>query len=113
MHKCANEKCSYYKRNFNNLSKDFPPEEKHKYKPHYIYRKFTVDFFSMDLNQFPKWATNFKYRKQNIQSITDHVNLGLSLHKTAQALKDIHNVEISHTMVDNYARTVTAIKKPL
>ena len=32
-----------------------------------------------------------------------HVNLGLSLRKTAQALRDIHNIRISHTMVANYA----------
>lgn len=116
VHKCVNEKCSYYKQNSNKLPEDLPPEERHKYKLHYIYREFTVDFFSMDLNQLPKWATNFKYRKQNAYimglCLTYHVNLGLSLRKTAEALKEIHNVDISHTMVANYARTTAAVIKP-
>lgn len=116
VHKCVNEKCSYYKQNSNKLPKDLPPEERHKYKLHYIYREFTVDFFSMDLNQLPKWSTNFKYRKQNAYimglCLTYHVNLGLSLRKTAEALKEIHNVDISHTMVANYARTAAAVIKP-
>ncbi|MFP4697735.1 MAG: hypothetical protein ACLFMO_03420 [Eubacteriales bacterium] len=41
-----------------------------------------------------------------------HVNLGLSLRKTAEALRDIHNIKISHTMVANYARTAAVIIKP-
>jgi transposase-like protein len=116
VHKCVNEKCSYYKQNSSNLPQDLPQKERHKYKLHYIYREFTVDFFSMDLNQFPKWATNFKYRKQNAYimglCLTYHVNLGLSLRKTAEALKEIHNVDVSHTMVANYARTAAAVIKP-
>jgi len=116
VHKCVNKNCSYYKQNSSNLPKDLPQEEKHKYKLHYIYREFTVDFFAMDLNQLPNWATNFKYRKQSAYimglCLTYHVNLGLSLRKTAQALKDIHNVDISHTMVANYARTAAVVIKP-
>lgn len=116
VHKCVNEKCSYYKQNSNKLPKDLPQKERHKYKLHYIYREFTVDFFSMDLSQLPKWATNFKYRKQNAYimglCLTYHVNLGISLRKTAEALKEIHNVNISHTMVANYARTAAAVIKP-
>ena len=116
VHKCVNEKCSYYKQNSSSLPQDLPQKERHKYKLHYIYREFTVDFFSMDLNQFPKWATNFKYRKQNAYimglCLTYHVNLGLSLRKTAEALKEIHNVDVSHTMVANYARTAAAVIKP-
>lgn len=116
VHKCVNRSCSYYKHNLKNLPKDLPQEEKHKYKLHYIYREFTVDFFSMDLNQLPNWATNFKYRKQSAYimglCLTYHVNLGLSLRKTAQALKDIHNVNVSHTMVANYAKTAAIVIKP-
>jgi transposase-like protein len=44
--------------------------------------------------------------------LTYHVNLGLSLRKTAQALRDIHGVSISHTMVANYARTAAVLIKP-
>ena len=44
--------------------------------------------------------------------LTYHVNLGLSLRKTAQALRDIHNIRISHTMVANYAKTAALLVKP-
>jgi len=44
--------------------------------------------------------------------LTYHVNLSLSLRKTAQALKDIHNVSISHTMVANYAHAAAVVIKP-
>ncbi len=41
-----------------------------------------------------------------------HVNLKLSLRQTAQAMRDIHNINISHTMVANYAKTAATIVKP-
>jgi hypothetical protein len=44
--------------------------------------------------------------------LTYHVNLSLSLRKTAQALKDIHNISISHTMVANYAHSAAAVIRP-
>ena len=37
--------------------------------------------------------------------LTFHVNLQLSLRKTAQALKDLYGIDISHQQVANYART--------
>ncbi len=116
IHKCVNKNCSYYKRNLTALPKDLTKEEKYKYKLHYIYREFTVDFFSMDLSQLPKWATSFKYRKNNAHimglCLTYHVNLGLSLRKTAEAMEEIHNIPISHTMVANYAKTAAVLIKP-
>lgn len=116
VHKCVNKNCSYYKRNLKALPKELTKEEKYKYKLHYIYREFTVDFFAMDLSQLPKWATNFKYKKNNAHimglCLTYHVNLGLSLRKTAEAMQEIHNISISHTMVAHYARTAAVIIKP-
>lgn len=44
--------------------------------------------------------------------LTYHVNLGLSLRKTSQALKEVHNISISHTMVASYAKTAAVIIKP-
>ena len=40
------------------------------------------------------------------------VNLGLSLRKTAQALKDLYGICISHQQVANYARTTALVIKP-
>lgn len=45
--------------------------------------------------------------------LTYRVNLGLSLSKTSQALKDIHNISISHQSVANYCTTAALCVKPL
>ena len=116
IHKCIYKQCSYYKANLKRLPKDLDPKDKYQYKLHYIYREFTLDFFSMDLNQLPSWATSFKFRKNNAHivglSLTYHINLGLSLRKTAEAMREIHNINISHTMVASYARTAAVLIKP-
>ncbi len=117
VHKCVNAKCSYYLQNLKKVSKeDLKNNNKHKYKLHYIYREFTIDFFSMDLDSLPKNASSLKFTKNNAHimslCLTYHVNLGLSLRKTSQALKDLYNINVSHTMVANYARTAAVVVKP-
>ena len=37
--------------------------------------------------------------------LTLHINLGLSLRKTRQALKDLYNINISHQQIANYCKT--------
>ena len=44
--------------------------------------------------------------------LTYRINLGLSLRKTAQALKDIHGIAISHQQVANYCKTASICVKP-
>lgn len=44
--------------------------------------------------------------------LTYHVNLKLSTRQTAHALKEVHGIKISHTMVANYAMTAATIIKP-
>jgi hypothetical protein len=117
LHKCINSKCSYYLHNKAKVSEnEHGHADKSKYKLHYIYREFTVDFFQMDLDTLPKNASSLRFRKNDayIMSLclTLHVNLGLSLRKTAQALKDLYNISISHQMVANYARTAAVVIKP-
>lgn len=116
IHKCINVNCSYYLHHKNKIPSDVPKKDYYKYKLHYIYREFTVDFFSMDLNTLPKNASTLKFCKNNayIMSLclTFHVNLGLSLRKTSFALKDLYNIDIFHTMVANYARTAAVVIKP-
>ena len=89
---------------------------KNKYKLHYIYREFTVDFFSMDLNSLPKNASSLKFNKHNAHvmslALTLHVNLGLSLRKTSQALKDLYNISLSHQQIANYCKTAAVCIKP-
>ena len=116
IHKCVNSKCSYYQRNLSKLPKDLKPADKHKYKLHYLYREFTIDFFKMDIHELPKSAINFSFKKFNSHimglCLTYHVNLSLSTRKTSLALKEIHGIDISHTMVSNYAMTAAAVIKP-
>ena len=118
VHKCINPKCSYYLHNLKKVDKKDLEEDygKNKYKLHYIYREFTIDFFKMDITTLPKNASSLKFIKNNayIMSLclSYRVNLGLSLRKTAQALKDIHNISISHQMVANYCKTAALCIKP-
>ena len=53
IHKCKNSKCPFYLHNLKKVKKEHISEEKCKYKLHYIYREFTIDFFRMDLNSLP------------------------------------------------------------
>lgn len=75
-----------------------------------------MDFFSMDLNSLPKNASSLKFTKHNqhIMSLclTLHINLGLSLRKTSQALKDLYNISISHQQIANYCKTAAVCIKP-
>ncbi len=116
VHKCVSLSCSFYQTNLKKLPKDLPDEERHKYKLHYIYREFRVNFFSMDMDSLPANASSLKFSKNNAHimglCLTYHVNLSLSLRKTAQALKDVHGISVSHTMIANYAHAAAAVVKP-
>lgn len=118
VHKCVNPKCSYYLHNLKKVDKQHLEEEygKNEYKLHYIYREFTVDFFKMDLNSLPKNASSLKFNKfdSHVMSLclTLRVNLGLSLRKTSQALKDLYNIQISHQQIANYCKTASLCVKP-
>ncbi len=118
IHKCLNPKCPYYLHNLKKVDKADLAEDygKNKYKLHYIYRQFVIDFFSMDLNSLPKNASSLKFSKHNAHvmslCLTLHVNLGLSLRKTSQALKDLYNIRISHQQIANYCKTAAICIKP-
>ena len=117
-HKCVNPKCPYYLHNLAKVDrKDLEDDNgKTKYKLHYIYREFTVDFFAMDLNSLPKNASSLKFSRHNAHvmslCLTLHINLGLSLRKTSQALKDLYNISISHQQIANYCKTAAVCIKP-
>ena len=118
VHKCVNPKCSYYLHNLKKVDKEDLQEEygKNKYKLHYIYREFTVDFFRMDLDSLPDHASSLRFSRYNQHimglCLSYHVNLGLSLRKTAQAMKDIHGIRISHQQIANYCKTAAVCVKP-
>ncbi len=116
VHKCINKECPYYLHNLKKVNKVDLQSSKYKYKLHYIYREFQIDFFRMDLNSLPKHASSLKFSKHDSHvmslCLTYKVNLGLSLRKTAQALKDIHGISISHQQVANYCKTASICIKP-
>ena len=118
IHKCVNPKCSYYLNNLKKVDKEDLDEDygKNKYKLHYIYREFNIDFFEMDLNSIPPGASSLKFSKfdSHVMSLclTLHINLQLSLRKTAQALKDLYNISISHQQIANYCKTAAVCIKP-
>ena len=60
VHKCINPKCPYYLKNLKKVDKTDLKEDygKNKYKLHYIYREFTLDFFKMDCYSLPKNASS-------------------------------------------------------
>ena len=77
-----------------------------------------MDFFSMDLNTLPRNASSpLKFSSITPMScpcaLTLHVNLGLSLRKTSQALKDLYNISISHQQIANYCKTAATCVSPL
>lgn len=118
IHKCVNPKCPFYLNNLKKIDKKLLQESngKSKYKLHYIYREFTVDFFKMDISSLPKNASSLRFSRhsQHIMALclTFHVNLGLSLRKTSQALRELYNISVSHQQVANYARSAALVIKP-
>lgn len=119
VYKCRNNKCSYYVSKLNSLT----PEEKIRYKEdpqsfklRYIYRLF--DFNFIPLSKDSKITTPVSLPKIRLSShtlgliLTYYVNYGLGSRKTAEIMKDVHGVEISHQSVINYANSVATLVKP-
>uniref|UniRef100_UPI002181ECE8 transposase n=2 Tax=Clostridium chauvoei TaxID=46867 RepID=UPI002181ECE8 len=81
IHKCNNSKCLYYQRNLKNLPKNIDPCDKYKYKLHYIYREFNINF--LKLNPISKHATGFSFKKFSPHimglCLTYHVNCKMSI----------------------------------
>jgi len=119
IHKCVNKNCSFYLDSLKALSPQDLAEyqkDKNKFKLHYIYREFTLDFFKVDLSSMPKGSVNFTFRNFSPHvlglCLTYLVNLGLSTRVTARALSEIHGVKISHVTVSKYAKTAATLVKP-
>lgn len=119
VHKCQNNKCSYYNYNLNSLSSEQLEEYKtnpEKFKLHYLYREFKIDFFKVDLYSMPQNASSLQFRKFSPHimglCLTYMVNCGLSTRKTRDVMREVHGVKISHTQVASYATTAAYCIKP-
>ena len=119
IHKCRNNNCSYYQNSLKALSKNDMDEYKsnpEKFKLHYIYREFKIDFFKVDLYSLPKNASTLQFRKFSPHimglALTYLINCGMSTRATARVLREVHGVKISHTQIANYATTAAYCAKP-
>lgn len=122
VYKCQNNKCPYYVKNKSSLNvHDNKLYEEHpeKLKLRYIYRKFNIDFPTLqkDYREFIKSPIDISraYSSQYIIGLclTYHVNYGLSYRQTASILKDVHEVYISYKTVENYCKAVSTIVHPV
>ena len=119
IHKCVNPNCSYYQSSLRALSADDLIEYKanpEKFKLHYIYREFKIDFFKIDLYSLPKNASSLAFRKFSPHvmglCLTYLVNCGLSTRATSRVMREVHGIKISHTQIANYATTASYCIKP-
>ena len=119
---CKNLNCPYYLNNLVSLTlsdkKKFI-DNPTLFKLHYIYRKFNIDFPTLqkDYREFIKSPIDISraYSSQYIIGLclTYHVNYGMSYRQTAALLKDVHEVYISYKTVENYCKSVSTIVHPL
>jgi putative transposase len=119
VYKCKNNDCSFYLKNIRSLSKeekDLFELEPHSFKVRYIYRAFNIDFKPLSKTSPVKGSVSLPkiYASNQVLGLvlTYYVNYGLSARKTAAIMKDIHEVNISHQTVLNYANSVSIITKP-
>ena len=119
VYKCKNNDCSFYIKNIKSLNKaqrELFETKPHSFKVRYIYRAFNIDFKPLSRTSPVKGVVSLpKINSSNHVLglvLTYYVNYGLSARKTAAIMKDIHEVNISHQTVLNYANTVGIITKP-
>lgn len=122
VYRCKNDKCPYYLKNKSSLNTHdlkFYKEHPEKIKLRYIYRKFNIDFPTLqkDYRAFIKSPIDISraYSSQYIIGLclTYHVNYGLSYRQTSSILRDVHEVYISYKTVENYCKAVSSIIHPL
>lgn len=122
VYKCQNNNCSYYIKNKKALNiHDAKLYKNHpeKIKLRYIYRKFNIDFPSLqkDYREFIKTPLDISkaYSSQYIIGLclTYHVNYDMSYRQTAALLHDVHEVYISYKTIENYCKAVSTIVLPV
>ena len=122
VYRCGNNKCSFYLKNKSSLNahdRKLYIEHPEKIKLRYIYRKFNIDFPTLqkDYHDFIKSPIDLSkaYSSKYIIGLclTYHVNYGLSYRQTASILQDVHEVFISYKTVENYCKAASSVIHPL
>lgn len=114
---CPNQKCSFYLKNKNLLENNQAEHLKTNtgsIKLRYTFRLF--DFNLNDIKHDKPFNIDSKIDLSLIRHsqftlglvLTYYVNYGLSSRKTALILKEIHDIDISHQTVVNYAEAVAS-----
>ncbi len=119
IHKCTNDRCSFYLDNLATLSKkeyQLYQQEPFRFKLRYIYREFTIDFKPL---QKTVHMPDVKHLSRIYASphtlgliLTYNVNFGMSTRNTAALMKEVHGLKISHATVHNYANAASILVKP-
>jgi len=119
IHKCTNDRCSFYLDNLSALSKEeyqLYLEEPFRLKLRYIYREFIVDFKPLQKTvHMPKVQDLSRIHASSHTMgliLTYNVNFGLSTRMTAALMKEVHGLKISHGTVSNYANAAAVLVKP-
>jgi len=109
-YKCPNDRCSFYLRNLKALT----PEEHlmreagntSQFKLRYLFREYHFAAEDLPLARPPDAPVDFNRIHNNLNTVglclTFSVSFGLSARMTAQALKRVFDIPISHQTVINY-----------
>ena len=121
IYKCRNDNCPYYKVNLALMAKKDKrlfKNEPYRFKLRYIYREFKYNFIPLSKNNQDCELPNVDISKIHSSPhtlgliLTYYTNYGLSSHRTSALMKDIHQLDISHQTVLNYANAVGSLVKP-
>lgn len=119
---CRSPKCPYYLNNLASLTLSDKKKFENNpslFKLHYIYRKFNINFPTLQKDYRDFIQTPIDISKAYFSDyiiglcLTYHVNYGLSYRQTSSILKDVHEVYISYKTVENYCKAVSKIVHPV
>lgn len=119
---CPNDNCKFYLENKHKVKVgdgEHLKVNKSNYKLRYTYRAF--NFTLEDINKTLPYNIDSKVDLNSIRHskwalgliLTYYVNYGLSSRKTAQVMKEIHGISISHQTVMNYVEAAASITENL
>jgi transposase-like protein len=119
VYKCKNDFCSFYANNLNSMSPDELKDFKlnpYKYKIRYVFRKFLFDFIPLDKSSPVSSKVNLSNIRVSQHALglilTYNINYGIPARTTANLMRDVHGISISHQSILNYANAVSTIVKP-
>ncbi len=116
-YKCKNNNCSFYLNKINSLTpseKEIFKQAPYNFNLRYIYRDYNIEINQLKVSAPDSSFEHFLHNKHFPDFIlsmilTLFVSYAITSRKTAQLIKDIFQVNISHQTVINYAKAVAPI----